>query len=485
MNYAQDRLDRKSCFNGGKELLESINEAHGLLEYRGATNEDYFRRAEGHELAGRTLRDMGKCRQSVYHFGMASVSYASIQRRVSSISSCDEEMCEADDLQDKLVKSMGDYAQMTEFAGFPEVGIITLLYFQAGGLPSLDHLQLEDQQLTHKKNNTPKQGCKESYNCGCGAMYCGLVQCFIPYPLNVIDPILQELDNFYIEWKRKHQIRSDSIKESDTFFSNNGFDVGNLCCFWKKGRKKELPFLIQILMLKLLYTSARGGAFLALACEACLHLKSTFQLQPQIARQLQRDYKSHWAYYVFIEYLVVGKRVKPHRRGTIVPYHTPVWDIIRHVDDRTLAGTPHKLDHISTKSQDSSFAQQILTLMSTVTNPSYGSPTNIMHYEPIVMSEINYPPLFVVGDSHVLSIAWQTLMLENNNKCRILVPVPVTGLKAWHCRPNTSFFTHYNMHVVLTQRLPPNVHTIILSAGEIDCREGIGKCSVDLGNDVG
>jgi len=101
-----------------------------------------------------------------------------------------------------------------------------------------------------------------------------------------------------------------------------------------------------------------------------------------------------------------------------------------------------------------------------------------------------HPPIIVVGDSHVLSLAWQTLCIgaskvsRNNDDIqnvrkqsptyRTVFPFPATGMKAWHARPSTRFFTHYNLHACL-QRLPPSsVRSIILSAGEIDCREGIG-----------
>jgi hypothetical protein len=61
------------------------------------------------------------------------------------------------------------------------------------------------------------------------------------------------------------------------------------------------------------------------------------------------------------------------------------------------------------------------------------------------------------------------------------MPYPATGMKAWHVRSSTRFFTHYNLRACL-YRLSRTMHetsgraanTIILSAGEIDCREGIG-----------
>ena len=56
---------------------------------------------------------------------------------------------------------------------------------------------------------------------------------------------------------------------------------------------------------------------------------------------------------------------------------------------------------------------------------------------------------------------------------RTLVPYPATGVKAWHTREQTQFFTHHNLRTSL-QRLPLECRTVLLSAGEIDCREGIG-----------
>ena len=92
----------------------------------------------------------------------------------------------------------------------------------------------------------------------------------------------------------------------------------------------------------------------------------------------------------------------------------------------------------------------------------------------IIIQQSTYPPIYVVGDSHVLSLAWQTLYLDTSSgqKQRQFIPFPATGLKAYHTT-TPRFFTHYNLHACL-QRLPPSCRTIILSAGEIDCREGIG-----------
>jgi lysophospholipase L1-like esterase len=48
----------------------------------------------------------------------------------------------------------------------------------------------------------------------------------------------------------------------------------------------------------------------------------------------------------------------------------------------------------------------------------------------------------------------------------------LTGIKAWHTRSSTRFFTHSHWQVAL-ERIQAGA-TILFSAGEIDCREGLG-----------
>ncbi len=79
------------------------------------------------------------------------------------------------------------------------------------------------------------------------------------------------------------------------------------------------------------------------------------------------------------------------------------------------------------------------------------------------------PPLFLLGDSHVLSGAWRTVALRHT-RC-VLVPLLVTGLKAFHLRPKSSFYTKKQWQAV-TQRLPVGARVVTLF-GEIDCREGL------------
>lgn len=45
-------------------------------------------------------------------------------------------------------------------------------------------------------------------------------------------------------------------------------------------------------------------------------------------------------------------------------------------------------------------------------------------------------PLYVIGDSHCMSSAWQTISVKNQKY--VLTPKLVTGLKCWHLR-----YDHY------------------------------------------
>lgn len=54
---------------------------------------------------------------------------------------------------------------------------------------------------------------------------------------------------------------------------------------------------------------------------------------------------------------------------------------------------------------------------------------------------------------------------------RLLTPLLVTGLKAWHLRPASRFYPKRQFEATLAA-LPPGAQ-LILVAGEIDCREGL------------
>lgn len=82
-------------------------------------------------------------------------------------------------------------------------------------------------------------------------------------------------------------------------------------------RRRPLPPVIKLLLLKLLYASPVSGASLRLACASVPYLAARFPLASPEGRALARGYKSHWAYYVFVFSLVLGERMKKHRRGRV------------------------------------------------------------------------------------------------------------------------------------------------------------------------
>merc|ERR1712137_285120 len=90
------------------------------------------------------------------------------------------------------------------------------------------------------------------------------------------------------------------------------------------------------------------------------------------------------------------------------------------------------------------------------------------------------PPLYVVGDSHTLPVAWQELTTSSGEK-RFTIPKLVTGCKMWHLRPESFFFTKDNFYNMVESI--PDGATAVFLFGEIDCREGIlvavEKCRYD------
>lgn len=77
--------------------------------------------------------------------------------------------------------------------------------------------------------------------------------------------------------------------------------------------------------------------------------------------------------------------------------------------------------------------------------------------------------VYVVGDSHCLPLAWQRITL--GGETHTMVPLLVTGCKAWHLRPESSFYPKHNFRQAM--RRVPRGATVIFLFGEIDCREGM------------
>jgi hypothetical protein len=81
------------------------------------------------------------------------------------------------------------------------------------------------------------------------------------------------------------------------------------------------------------------------------------------------------------------------------------------------------------------------------------------------------PILHCIGDSHSLSLGFETLNLDH--KTYFIKPELVTGCKIWHLRPSSHFHAKKNFEKVVFA-LPDRADVLFLF-GEIDCREGILK----------
>jgi len=294
--------------------------------------------------------------------------------------------------------------------------------------------------------------------------------------------------------------------------------VPELLQFWRcdddgrgGGKFRPLPQLLQLLLLKLSYLTIPR-----LACYAVVHTEEERFAGEQ--PQLPKNFKSHWAYYVLIRSLVLGSRVKPARRRAVPYYHVPVWDLLHGLDRRadychcgavdssdekctelTPADTFERThDSPRSDTSESSFPDRLRRLVgflaaATASDHAVTVPPSVQDLCWSRHSD-DPEPIYIVGDSHVLSLAWQTVRIPiaasspatmpNSTEevsspsaatiTRVAVPVVVTGLKAWHCRPDTRYFTRTNLIELLARRLPRRTRTIVLSAGEIDCREGLG-----------
>ena len=79
------------------------------------------------------------------------------------------------------------------------------------------------------------------------------------------------------------------------------------------------------------------------------------------------------------------------------------------------------------------------------------------------------PPIYVVGDSHSLSPSWRAVSWRGSR--HLLQPLLVTGLKVWHLRPESDFFTKANFEAAVGR--VPDGAAVIFAFGQIDCREGL------------
>lgn len=498
MNYAEDRLDRKARHSN----IETLGEAHKYLK-----EDDLSSKVKGHELAGKTLRDAGLSPQATFHYGMAWLLTCSNDEYGDGNSGEFGEGGEFGDLGGRKVKAVGDYAQMVELAGFPEVAVLSLLYHRLGGRCSLITVSDFDQDLQmlyeneHKVGNIfcdKRVGASERKNCGCGMAACGLSPCFIPSQF-ISSPTLQDILNAFgsLESYLQHPSRKEChaadileavsratrkknpIKPAVEQLPTQPIHIPPQLQFWKEsqpGTGPSLSHLLQLLLTKILYSAPIGSSFLILACEAIRHLSISLPVSSALGRRMAQSHKSHWAYYILIYKVVLGERIKKHRRN-VIPYHYPIWDIIHSLDGRDF-GVDRSAGEVTSPNDEGTMSlvdhlQHLVQYLH-----QHDRHEMIKHMHPICLPRnTTQKIIYAIGDSHVLSLGWQTLTLKINDGDgsihRTIVPCPITGLKAWHTRDETPFFTKHNLDCCL-QRLPKMCRSIILSAGEIDCREGIG-----------
>jgi tetratricopeptide (TPR) repeat protein len=88
----------------------------------------------------------------------------------------------------------------------------------------------------------------------------------------------------------------------------------------------------------------------------------------------------------------------------------------------------------------------------------------------------NIQPLYVCGDSHSLSPAWQCIKYKSEQ--RVITPVLVTGMKCWHLHEHSHHYPKVNFEHSIPTILSHS--QVIFMFGEIDCREGI-LTAVDKG----
>ena len=158
--------------------------------------------------------------------------------------------------------------------------------------------------------------------------------------------------------------------------------------------------------------------------------------------EIRRRFKSHWAFYLFIKALVEDEVNTSNGKNSVSVFYCHE-EIIGEVESQSLE------------------------------NNSMLKPINRwQHFH--ASKQIPYPPLFVIGDSHTLTYAWRSVRLQG--ALRTCIPILITGIKAWHFRENTDFYTNTALQNALLEiNKASNARELVVSAGEIDVREGIGR----------
>ena len=531
MNYAQDRLDRR-------ELQQQL-----------------VRESPDHTKYGQLCLRRGWNRHALYHYGRAWYH-----------TPCDG------------IK-LGDYVQMMEIYGYPEIALLTIFFYRtlssnsaykSGSQDEEEYLQTlltpppqvvdhetEDDDVHHNKNDLSHEEMMGRH-CGCRDGLCGRsISNWLPMPHTAMANIIEQLSRYlqehhsynndtfssfafkhhpsrttaatFVPPPTAHELLGDwwssdrLLQKVTPFITGSQQRIPALFQFWSPDTPttassetllsshnsvsfqsppeptyRTLPSVVQLLAAKLSYL-----VLPCLAMEAIVHLRYQQQQQQNLSMndwdQLPIQYKSHWAYYIFLEALVLGERMKPSRRRQLKYQHVALWDrhwgiqldILDATNDQIDPPQPSSLSSQPDPQQEDNLVHDFIKQLQHLVEEIYQRSDDVdhnghlprpMYLTPVLdgsrWSQHHHRPLFFVGDSHVLSLAWQSIHLPTDRmgsitEPRTIVPMVITGLKAWHVRPETRFFTNTCLHTML-RRIPRHVQTIVVSAGEIDCREGMG-----------
>jgi tetratricopeptide (TPR) repeat protein len=82
----------------------------------------------------------------------------------------------------------------------------------------------------------------------------------------------------------------------------------------------------------------------------------------------------------------------------------------------------------------------------------------------------NCKPVYILGDSNCLSLAYHTIELKSEK--RIFIPQLVNSLKIWHLRDDSEYFTKYNYFNIINSLRNEKVDYICFILGSCDLKDG-------------
>ena len=209
------------------------------------------------------------------------------------------------------------------------------MFYRSGGRPSISDDQSEslsittneteyENELYHADGDTSSRNdhdnnveleSSSSSLCECGMKKCGSFAGIVPFPFFN--------DNFEVKGQSSRIGRiTKLLKNHVTGFWEDDID-DDFCATFNDSNegssgvqpsRRQLPPLLQLLLLKLLYSSSIGGGpllFLEYVCNAIPHFSQKFQQSSRLNYKMLasgKKHKSHWAYYILIRAVVVGER---------------------------------------------------------------------------------------------------------------------------------------------------------------------------------